>query len=90
MPSRVVRVDYQTPYVRHQPAILTVTEAATPAGVAINTGFATRNDAFVAQWRAFHEHVSEGTRPKCSLADASQDLVLFRDMIGLMRERADG
>jgi hypothetical protein len=38
----------------------------------------------VAEWRAFHDHVTLGTRPKTTLADARNDLVLARDMAAKM------
>ena len=85
MPSQVLKVEYESPYIRHQATRLTVTEASGPHGVATAMSFPTRNDAFVAEWRAFHEHVVDGTQPKCSIEDATQDLSLFREMIRLMR-----
>jgi predicted dehydrogenase len=83
-PTQILRVDYDTPYVRHLPARLTTTTAATAAGVSVETRFPTRNDSFVASWRAFHENVSERKRPKTTLADARNDLVLARDLAGKM------
>lgn len=84
MPNHVVKVTYESPYIRHQATTLARTGSKGPVGVTTSSSFATRNDAFVAQWRAFHEHVVEGTKPKCSIEDASQDLVLFQEMIRLM------
>ncbi|MBM3525249.1 MAG: Gfo/Idh/MocA family oxidoreductase [Alphaproteobacteria bacterium] len=79
-PDEIIRVEYDTPYVRHQPARLVRTTAATNAGVATNTMFPTRNDSFVAEWRAFHKSVTEGLRPKTTLEDARNDMVLARDI----------
>jgi len=84
MRGRVVRVDYETPYVRHQPARLTVTEPKTRHGVTISQGHATRGDAFVVEWRRLHEAVTQGLTPKTSIADARQDLELFADMMALL------
>jgi predicted dehydrogenase len=83
-PTEIIRVDYDTPYVRHLPARMTTISAATAAGVAVHSMFPTRNDSFVAEWRAFHGHVTGGTRPKTTLADARNDLVLARDMAAVM------
>jgi len=83
-PTEIVRVDYDTPYIRHLPARLTVTTAAQPAGVSETRSFPTRNDSFVAEWRAFHENVTTGRRPKTSIEDSRQDLTLFREMVALM------
>jgi predicted dehydrogenase len=83
-PTEIIRVDYDTPYVRHLPARMTTISGETAAGVAIRSMFPTRNDSFVAEWRAFHDHVTLGTRPKTTLADARNDLVLARDMAAKM------
>ncbi|MCW5221271.1 gfo/Idh/MocA family oxidoreductase [Verminephrobacter aporrectodeae subsp. tuberculatae] len=84
-PSRVLRVEFDSPYIRHQAAKLVTTRTVPPFGVSTGTSFPTRNDAFAAEWRAFHEHIVQGTPPKCSIADATEDLKLFREMIALMR-----
>jgi predicted dehydrogenase len=83
-PREVIRVDYDTPYVRHLPARLSTIEASEPAGYTRAEGFPTRNDSFVAEWQAFHANIAQGTRPKTSIADARQDLVLFQEMVRLM------
>ena len=80
----VIRVDYDTPYIRHVPARLTVLAAHGEAGVAEEKRFPTRYDSFGLEWRAFHDNVSTGKKPKTSLADAREDLALFRDMMVLM------
>jgi predicted dehydrogenase len=84
-PTEIVRVDYETPYIRHLPARLTVTSAAAPAGVSETRSFPTRNDSFVAEWRAFHENITGGKRPKTSIEDSRQDLMLFKEMVALMK-----
>ena len=83
-PTEIIRVDYDTPYVRHQPARLTRTTAATAAGVSVQSMFPTRNDSFVAEWRAFHRNIREGRKPKTTLEDARNDLVLARDLAARM------
>ena len=88
MPSQVLKVAYESPYIRHQATRLETLQASGTAGVAALTRFATRNDAFVAEWRAFHGHITHGTPPKCSIADATQDLALFRQMIQAMQQGA--
>jgi hypothetical protein len=45
----------------------------------------TWKDAFEIEWLAFHENVTQGRRPKTSLADAREDLVLFREMMSLIQ-----
>ncbi|HWJ74838.1 MAG TPA: Gfo/Idh/MocA family oxidoreductase [Kaistia sp.] len=83
-PTEIIRVDYDTPYIRHLPAKLTVLSAHGAAGTSTDTSFPTRYDAFAVEWRDFHANVTERRTPKTSLADARQDLELFRDMIASM------
>lgn len=83
-PTEIVRVDYDTPYIRHLPAKLTLLKAHGPAGISTDQSFPTRADSFGFEWRGFHTNIMQQLRPKTSLADARQDLELFRDMIGLM------
>lgn len=74
--DRTVRIDFDTPYIRHQPARLTVTEAKTPHGVSECRSHPTRGDAFVTEWRRFHDAIVNGTAIKTTIADARQDLEL--------------
>ena len=43
-----------------------------------------RNDSYVAEWRAFHRTLTERKRPKTTLEDARNDMVLARDIAMLM------
>jgi predicted dehydrogenase len=83
--TKVIRVEYDTPYVRNLPTRLVVTEAKNGAGLAHAESFATRQDSFVLEWTAFHDNIAGGHAPKTSLADSREDLVLFKDMIEKMR-----
>lgn len=83
--TRVIRVEYDTPFVRNLPARLVVTEPNTSAGITHSAGFATRQDAFVIEWTAFHDNITSRTTPRTSLADAREDLVLFGAMIERLR-----
>ena len=82
--TEIVRVDYDTPYVRHLPARLTVISKHGSAGVAQSSSFPTRHNSFGVEWREFHRNIVEGRRPKTTIADAREDLVIFRDMVALM------
>jgi len=82
--ERIVRVQYDTPYVRNLPIRLFVTEANGKGGVVERAEHPAWGDAFVSQWQAFYENVAEKRTPKTSPADFRQDLELFRDMIALM------
>lgn len=48
-PTGIIRVDYDSPYIRHLPPRLTAIEATAPAGVTRSEGFPTRNDSLVAE-----------------------------------------
>jgi predicted dehydrogenase len=82
----VLRVQYDTPYVRNLPIRLSVTAANGRGGVVEREEHPAWGDPFVAEWRAFYEHVVERRAPKTSPADFRQDLELFYDMIALMRD----
>lgn len=79
--DKIVRVDYDTPYIRHQPAVLTVTTGNTPFGITTSTGHQTRGDAFVVEWKRFYEAVVHNGPIKTTIADARQDLEIFQLMM---------
>jgi predicted dehydrogenase len=83
--ERVLRVQYDTPYVRNLPIRLHITQANGAGGVVERAELPAWGDAFVAEWQAFYTNVVERRAPKTSPADFRQDLELFRDMIALMR-----
>ncbi len=87
-PKEVIRVDYDTPYIRHQPARLTVLKPHGEAGASTEVSFPTRYDSFAVEWNDFHRNVTEHRRPKTSIADAREDLELFKAMAGFMIEAA--
>ena len=82
--GKVVRVEYDTPYIRHQPACLMVTEQKTEHGVSSKQSHATRRDAFVIEWCRFHTDLLAGRKGKCTIADARQDLEIFSSMMAVM------
>lgn len=83
--DRVLRVQYDTPYVRNLPIRLFLTEANGNGGVIERAEHPAWGDAFVAEWQAFYQNVTEQRVPKTSPEDSRQDLELFRDIINLMR-----
>ncbi|TAV90177.1 Gfo/Idh/MocA family protein [Rhizobium leguminosarum] len=83
----VTRIDYDTPYVRNVPARLSVTEASGTAGVRQIVSFPSRLDSFVVEWRAFHGHLTTGSKPKTTIADARQDLEVFAEIMDYLKER---
>jgi predicted dehydrogenase len=82
--DRVVRLAYDTPFVRSLPVRLHVTEAVDGRGVSERALHAEWADPFVREWEAFHAAVASGAEPKTSVADARHDLELFAEMAGLM------
>ncbi|MBA3944873.1 MAG: Gfo/Idh/MocA family oxidoreductase [Herpetosiphonaceae bacterium] len=84
--ERILRVQYDTPYVRNLPIRVHVTEANGQGGVIERAELPAWGDAFVAEWQAFYTNVVERRTPKTSPADFRQDLELFHDMIALMRD----
>ncbi len=83
-PSRIVRVNFDTPYVRNMPGRLHVTDLD-DAGMARSASSLAWRDPFVLEWIAFHENVTQRKQPKTSLQDAREDLVLFKMMVDAMR-----
>jgi predicted dehydrogenase len=83
--EKVVRVEYDTPYLRNLPIRLRVTAANGDGGVEEHASQPDWGDPFVAEWRAFHDNVRERRTPKTSPADYRHDLELFAEMIELMR-----
>lgn len=83
--DQVIRVEYDTPYIRNMPGRLSVLDRD-GSGLARQACSLAWKDSFALEWAAFHASVSTGVKPKACLADARLDLVLFRDMIQAMRK----
>jgi predicted dehydrogenase len=85
--EQVVKIQYDTPYVRNSPIRLTVTENNGRGGVSEFHSHPTWGDPFVAQWKMFYENVTTNAAPKTDPADFLEDLELFAEMARLMREQ---
>ncbi len=81
---RVVEVRFDASHVRNLPVRATVTDANETGGVDVRTIHPSLGDPFVEERRAFHGHVTEGSRPKTSPADFREDLELCRDLADAM------
>ncbi len=81
---RRVRIVYDTPYIRNLPTHLDITEND---GSAVSTRRLGPfyEDAFTTELKVFHKHISDGTMPKTSLADARDDLNLWIDIVDKMK-----
>lgn len=87
--ERVMRLSYETPYVRNLPATLSLIERDGSAGIRSSQSFPSRLDAFVLEWLAFANSIDTGTRPQTGVEDAAEDLELFRQIMALLSaERA--
>jgi predicted dehydrogenase len=81
--DQVVRVDYDTPYVRNLPIRLRVT-AAEGVGAAQHDIHPAWGDAFTLEWEAFYDNIIHKRLPKTSPEDFRHDLELYARMIQLM------
>ncbi len=84
--ERIVRVKYDSPYVRNLPIRLEITEMDGDTAASKRVLHPEWNDPFVAEWRAFYDSVQTGTPSKTDAVDFRQDLELFAGMIELMRQ----
>ena len=84
--QKVVRIQYDTPYVRNLPIRLFVSEDNGRGGVTSLDSNPAWGDPFVAEWKAFYENVTESKAPKTGPVDFVQDLELFAEMARLMRQ----
>jgi predicted dehydrogenase len=85
--ERVVRIQFDTPYIRNLPIRLVVTENNGRGGVNHVDLHPSWGDPFVAEWEAFYDHITSQTRPKTDPVDFVKDLDLFAAMAHWMRER---
>lgn len=83
--ARIVRVQYNTPYVRNLPIELFVTETDAENATVKRALHPAWNDPFVAEWRAFYTSVQTGAPSKTDAVDFRQDLELFAQMMALMK-----
>jgi predicted dehydrogenase len=84
--QKVVRIQYDTPYVRNLPIRLFVTESNGRGGVERIDSHPSWGDPFIAEWNALYDNIVEKRAPKTGPEDFAQDLVLFGEMARLMRE----
>src|ERR1700732_4224931 len=67
--QKVVRIQYDTPYVRNLPIRLFVTEGDGQSGVTSLNSHSAWGDPFVAEWKAFYENITQKKTPKTGPAD---------------------
>src|SRR6516164_3974239 len=83
--EKVIRVQYDTPYVRNLPIRLLITESNGRGGVTHLESHPTWGDPFVAEWKSFHTNITNNQAPKTGPTDFMRDLELFIEMAQLMR-----
>lgn len=83
--ERIIKVKYDTPYVRNLPIRLEITEMDSENASSRRVLHPEWNDPFVAEWRAFYESVTTGAPSKTDSVDFRQDLELFGEMIEQMK-----
>ena len=83
--EKVIRVQYDTPYVRNLAIRLLITESNGRGGVTHLESHPTWGDPFVAEWKSFHTNITNNQAPKTGPTDFMKDLELFTEMAQLMR-----
>ena len=83
--EKVIRVQYDTPYVRNLAIRLLITESNGRGGVSHLESHPTWGDPFVAEWKSFHTNITNNQAPKTGPTDFMRDLELFIEMAQLMR-----
>lgn len=83
-PQETLRLQYDTPYIRHLPTQLFRDVAAGEVWTRTQER-RTFRDAFVAELQVLHQAVTTGGNVKTSVADFVQDLTLFESLIQAMK-----
>ena len=86
-PSASLRVQYDTPYIRHLPTTLVVTETTGETLVERVTR-PTYTDPYTRELEHFHDVVEGAAKPKTTPEDFQEDLVLFRMICDVLRTPA--
>jgi len=81
-PTKIVRVNYDTPYVRGLPITVTVRELSEgpngEQGFQERTIRATYEDTYTLEFKEWYGCIVEGRKPKTGIEDARQDVELFK------------
>jgi len=82
--DRVLRLEYDSPFVRNLATRLRITARNEGGGVTDTASQISWEDPFTSEWTAFHDAVVSGVRSPTTPADALEDLVLARDLVAAM------
>jgi predicted dehydrogenase len=77
-PSKIVRVDYESPYIKGLPVTLTIRENVGEGGFQERKIRKTYQDPYTLELLELYDCAVNGTTPKTSAADARNDIELFR------------
>lgn len=85
--DRSIRVQYDTPYIRHLPTTLTISreDGDTHSETVIRP---TYKDPYTHELEVLHDVIVNGTPVKTTVEDSIEDLTLFRDIIEAMKAGA--
>jgi len=83
--NKIVRVQYDTPYVRNLPTQLFVTEVDAVGRISNSETNPAWGDSFTLEWKAFFDNIQQPKAPKTSPQDFRHDLEIFLDVVELMR-----
>ncbi|KAK1982360.1 oxidoreductase [Colletotrichum cereale] len=86
-PNKIVRVNFDTPYVKGLPVTMTVRELVGKDGFQERTIRKTYQDPYTNEFLEFHECVVNGKTPKTSAMDARNDIELFKMILQADAER---
>lgn len=76
--NKIVRVNYDTPYIKGLPITMTVRENVNGTGFQERVVRKTYEDAYTLELKDFHDCVINRRTPKTSIADARMDIELFQ------------
>lgn len=83
-PSSSLRVQYDTPYIRHLPTTLTISreDGESHSETVIRP---TYKDPYTCELESLHKVIVDGAPVKTTVEDSIEDLMLFRDIIEAMK-----
>lgn len=76
--DKIVRVNYDTPYVKGLPVTMTIRERIGESGYQERIVRKTYEDPYTLEFLEFHDCAVKGKTPKTSVGDAKKDLDLFK------------
>lgn len=80
-----IKVQYDTPYIRHLPTTLTVNETSGEA-YSESVTRPTFKDPYTHELEYFHDVVAQGCKPKTTPEDFKEDLALFKMIIDALKQ----